>query len=341
MPDFSAAQLLDRFDEVLAEPGWLAPELCRRSERAHRTDPGLPAAARRCARRLADGLPPTVQHDDLHDGNVFSRDGGRMLIDWGDAVLAHPFGTLLVTLRCWPPSSRCDRDDPQLRRVTRRLPRGLADRRRVGGRARSTARPGPPDRRRSVRRRAGSARWASPEVAVEHDFADAVAYWLLRLADALVTERGLTTLFAMSDPVTEELLRAGRLRDSIDNMDAALVHLLAERFKITQQVGELKAAHGLPPADPDREAQQIARLRALAEDARLDPEFAEKFLTFVVAEVVRHHEAAYRSTAGAVPAADRPSSAPVGRPVRARRDGAPGARPVNRQPPRKVPSRAR
>ena len=87
------------------------------------------------------------------------------------------------------------------------------------------------------------------------------------------------------------LAELDRLRASIDNMDAALVHLLAERFKITQQVGELKAAHGLPPADPVREAQQIARLRALAEEARLDPEFAEKFLSFVVAEVVRHHEA--------------------------------------------------
>lgn len=93
----------------------------------------------------------------------------------------------------------------------------------------------------------------------------------------------------MSDPVADELLR---LRMSIDNMDAALVHLLAERFKVTQQVGELKAAHGLPPADPVRESQQIARLRALALDAKLDPEFAEKFLNFVVAEVVRHHQAA-------------------------------------------------
>jgi chorismate mutase len=81
-----------------------------------------------------------------------------------------------------------------------------------------------------------------------------------------------------------------RLRDSIDNMDAALIHLLAERFKITQQVGVLKAEHGLPPADPRREAEQIARLRQLAEEAKLDPEFAEKFLNFVVAEVVRHHE---------------------------------------------------
>ena len=92
----------------------------------------------------------------------------------------------------------------------------------------------------------------------------------------------------------EVLAELGRLRASIDNMDAALVHLLAERFKITQQVGELKATHGLPPADPAREAQQIARLRALAGEAHLDPEFAEKFLSFVVAEVVRHHEALNR-----------------------------------------------
>ena len=95
----------------------------------------------------------------------------------------------------------------------------------------------------------------------------------------------------------EVLAELQRLRGSIDNMDAALVHLLAERFKITQQVGRLKAAYGLPPADPAREAEQIARLRALAVQAKLDPEFAEKFVTFVVAEVVRHHEILAR-TAG-------------------------------------------
>ena len=99
----------------------------------------------------------------------------------------------------------------------------------------------------------------------------------------------------MEDQAATELRR---MRDSIDNMDAALVHLLAERFKITQEVGDLKARYGLPPADPAREAQQIARLRALAAEAKLDPEFAEKFLTFVVAEVVRHHEAALRDSAG-------------------------------------------
>ena len=103
---------------------------------------------------------------------------------------------------------------------------------------------------------------------------------------------------AMDPQVAAEL---ARLRHSIDNMDAALVHLLAERFTITQQVGVLKAEHGLPPADPAREAQQIARLRALALDARLDPEFAEKFLNFVVAEVVRHHEAVADRTPAPTP----------------------------------------
>ncbi|MFP8944770.1 chorismate mutase [Streptomyces fenghuangensis] len=81
-----------------------------------------------------------------------------------------------------------------------------------------------------------------------------------------------------------------RLRDSIDNIDAAVVHMLAERFKCTQQVGRLKAEHRLPPADPAREAQQIARLRSLAENAKLDPAFAEKLLNFIIAEVIRHHE---------------------------------------------------
>jgi chorismate mutase len=80
------------------------------------------------------------------------------------------------------------------------------------------------------------------------------------------------------------------IRSSIDNIDAALIHLLAERFKFTQQVGRLKAEHGLPPSDPDREKRQIARLRALAVDAHLDPAFAEKWFNFVVAEVIQHHE---------------------------------------------------
>ena len=95
--------------------------------------------------------------------------------------------------------------------------------------------------------------------------------------------------------VTAELLS---LRSSIDNIDAALIHMLAERFKATQQVGRLKAEHDLPAADPEREKRQIERLRALAEDAHLDPAFAEKWFNFVVAEVIRHHRSAAAGTAG-------------------------------------------
>ena len=87
---------------------------------------------------------------------------------------------------------------------------------------------------------------------------------------------------------TAAQLRA--LRQSIDNIDAALVHMLAERFQFTQKVGQLKAQAGLPASDKQREAEQIARLRRLAEDANLDPAFAEEFLNFIVAEVIRHHD---------------------------------------------------
>jgi monofunctional chorismate mutase len=91
----------------------------------------------------------------------------------------------------------------------------------------------------------------------------------------------------MDDGVLDELVS---LRRSIDNIDAALIHLLAERFKSTQAVGRLKAATQMPPSDPERERVQIERLRALATDAQLDPAFAEKWFNFIVAEVIHHHE---------------------------------------------------
>ncbi|GAA4220824.1 chorismate mutase [Sphingomonas endophytica] len=90
--------------------------------------------------------------------------------------------------------------------------------------------------------------------------------------------------------MTDDVLKG--YRKSIDNIDAALVCLLAERFKITQAVGAYKAQTGLPAADPGREEAQIARLRQLSEDAELDPEFSEKFLRFIIDEVIRHHRAA-------------------------------------------------
>ncbi|MBN9605686.1 MAG: chorismate mutase [Actinomycetales bacterium] len=116
---------------------------------------------------------------------------------------------------------------------------------------------------------------------------------------------------AAPDPAADPAVAAelARLRQSIDNIDAALVHLLAERFKATQAVGRLKADTGLPPSDPDRERRQISRLREIAVEAQLDPEFAEKWFTFVVAEVIHHHERIAQSgSIDVVPGADGPAS---------------------------------
>ncbi|MEE2859890.1 MULTISPECIES: chorismate mutase [Paracoccus] len=94
----------------------------------------------------------------------------------------------------------------------------------------------------------------------------------------------------MTDAATRAAALLRDHRASIDRLDAILVYTLAERFKHTQSVGRLKADHDLPPSDPAREATQIERLERLAREADLDPEFARKFLNFVIAEVIRHHE---------------------------------------------------
>lgn len=91
----------------------------------------------------------------------------------------------------------------------------------------------------------------------------------------------------VGEDLPPELLEA---RTTIDNIDAALIHVLAERFRCTQRVGHIKARYDMPPEDPAREQRQVRRMRALAENAGLDPDFAEKFLSFMVTEVIRHHE---------------------------------------------------
>ncbi len=94
-------------------------------------------------------------------------------------------------------------------------------------------------------------------------------------------------------PAADPILAS--FRASIDNIDAALIHILAERFRITKAVGTYKAQHALPASDPAREDRQIERLRKLAADAQLDPDFGEKFIRFVIDEVIRHHEKARES----------------------------------------------
>ena len=94
----------------------------------------------------------------------------------------------------------------------------------------------------------------------------------------------------MTDTVTRAADILKGHRESIDRLDAILVYTLGERFKHTQAVGKLKAEHALPPSDPTREEQQIARLTDLANRADLDPEFAKKFLNFIIQEVIQHHK---------------------------------------------------
>ncbi len=94
----------------------------------------------------------------------------------------------------------------------------------------------------------------------------------------------------MTDAVTRAAEVLAGHRASIDRLDAILVYTLAERFAHTQAVGRLKAEHDLPPSDKAREATQIARLEQLAKDADLDPEFAKKFLNFIIQEVIQHHK---------------------------------------------------
>jgi chorismate mutase len=86
-----------------------------------------------------------------------------------------------------------------------------------------------------------------------------------------------------------ELLR--EQRQSIDRIDAAILYMMAERFRCTETVSRLKAEHDLPAADPVREAEQIKRLRAIAEEANFSPDFAVTFLNFIIREVIHHHEA--------------------------------------------------
>jgi len=89
------------------------------------------------------------------------------------------------------------------------------------------------------------------------------------------------------DPTAK--LRA--LRDSVDNIDAAIVHMLAERFKFTRAIDRLKVRHGLPARDRARDVEQISRLRHLAAVSKLDPDFAEMFLDLIVAGITADHEA--------------------------------------------------
>ena len=75
----------------------------------------LPAYADACAELADSGIAATLQHDDLHDGNILQR--GPLFIDWGDAIVGHPFGTMLATLNSVAYQHQLDLDDPALHRL--------------------------------------------------------------------------------------------------------------------------------------------------------------------------------------------------------------------------------
>lgn len=188
VPDFSPPRLLDRFDEVTSAIGWFDAATAGADgvavrERFDAIRPRL----QRAATRLAGGVPPTVQHDDLHDGNVFGGgddDASTRVIDWGDAVVGHPFGTLQVTVRALAATLSRDRDDPSLTRVTD----AYLEPWRTGGESRAALLE-QCDLAVAVGALTRAAGWqralGTPATAVAMEDGDAVAYWMLRLDEWL------------------------------------------------------------------------------------------------------------------------------------------------------------
>ena len=92
IPELFSA-LLDKTDVLFVEePDGLRPEEFARFRQLGS------ALATRCDVLAHSGIAPTVDHSDLHDGNVFVQDGSYAVFDWGDASLTHPFASLLVTM---------------------------------------------------------------------------------------------------------------------------------------------------------------------------------------------------------------------------------------------------
>jgi hypothetical protein len=101
VPHDGLAQLPARFRHVLGDHELL---LVDREDgldagQHERLVASVPDVERLCAELAAAGIPETIQHDDLHDGNVFVRDGHYLFFDWGDSCVSHPFHSLVVTMR--------------------------------------------------------------------------------------------------------------------------------------------------------------------------------------------------------------------------------------------------
>jgi hypothetical protein len=140
VPDLRPARLPAVLEDLLedaewarlADPGADEPDpTARERVMAHR--PTLVAQATELAERAErHGVPMTLQHDDLHDNNVFVVDEGGdrrtyRVFDWGDSCIGHPFGTLLVTLRSFASMLGVEVDDPRVDAVRQAYLQAWAD----------------------------------------------------------------------------------------------------------------------------------------------------------------------------------------------------------------------
>ena len=119
VPDERLAGLPARFERVLTDRDLL---LVDRDDgldtgQHRRLLASVPEVERLCVELAALGIPETVQHDDLHDGNVFVHDGEYLVFDWGDSCVSHPFHTLAVTLRATAWRFDLEPGDPRLERM--------------------------------------------------------------------------------------------------------------------------------------------------------------------------------------------------------------------------------
>jgi aminoglycoside phosphotransferase (APT) family kinase protein len=123
VPDGRPESLPAILDRLLEDDGVWDPTRMTAEDRAETT--GARSALRQARSWIADrsavladsGIAPTIQHDDLHGGNIFVGPVGVRFFDWGDAVLAHPFGTLTVTLNSIAYATDLPTDGPELVRL--------------------------------------------------------------------------------------------------------------------------------------------------------------------------------------------------------------------------------
>jgi len=194
VPDGRPTRLAQELERLLEEDAaWarVAPDEREAATRARRSlRSRLPEVRAAAVALAADGIAPTIQHDDLHGGNILVGPAGDRIFDWGDASIAHPFGTLAATINSIANKTGLGLGDPAFARLrdvyteawTDVLPRSALDEAVVL--ARDFACIG-----KSLAWERALAGLGPDEM---DDFGDSVAGWLMEFADRLAAPRWTT-----------------------------------------------------------------------------------------------------------------------------------------------------